>query len=299
VAGRIRTIKPEMLEDKRTAALSDTAFRLFVAFILTADDYGNFRAEPLLITGTIYWATTPSHDVKKSFDDLVAAGLVTKYIVRGQLYGHLTGWEKHQRISHRGSPRVPGISEEDTSDIGNIGDTPETLANVSGDFPATLVPLSPISDHRSPITEHQDTSVPVNTPAQPTLVPLDPPRDEPREVWDRYVAGWRKRVGGSRPPVWDAKRRKLTLARLREFSVADLKLAVDGLWSSDWHFEKGFTSYELLLRDREHVEKFIDLIERPEANRASGVIPTQPRAKNGQYDWRKDLEAKRNARGEG
>lgn len=42
---RIRTLKPEILEDARTAGLSDAAFRLFVAMIVLADDHGNLRAD--------------------------------------------------------------------------------------------------------------------------------------------------------------------------------------------------------------------------------------------------------------
>lgn len=130
-----------------------------------------------------------------------------------------------------------------------------------------------------------------------TLTPPEPSRDEPREVWDHYLAGWRKNVRGTRPPSWDAKRRKLALARLREFSLDDLKLAVDGLWSSGWHIENGFTAFELVLRDRRHVEQFIGRIERPPSLRASGVVPTQPRARDGQYDWRAEAAAKQNLGG--
>jgi hypothetical protein len=65
-----------------------------------------------------------------------------------------------------------------------------------------------------------------------------------------------------------------------------LKLAIDGLWSSAWHIENGFTTFDLVLRDRKHVEQFMGKGERPGTHRSSGVIPTQPRAAAGQYDWR-------------
>lgn len=276
MAGRIRTIKPEMLEDKRTAALSDTAFRLFVAFILMADDYGNFRAEPLLISGTIYWATTPSHDVTQSFNDLVAAALVAKYIVRGQLYGHLSGWEKHQKISHRGNARVPGPEQEDPNDISDYGDTPETLQQDSGESSATFRP-----DHRSPITDHRstNTSVPPATqpPSQPTLLPVEPARDDAREVWDHYVACWRKKnPKATRPPVLTPERRRLAKARLGTFSLDDLKRAIEGLWASDFHVENGHTSFELCLRDAKHVEQFMGKgAPRGQAPTTGRSIPTR------------------------
>ena len=47
MSGRIRTIKPELLDDAVTAGLSDMAFRLFVSSIVLADDYGRLRARVL------------------------------------------------------------------------------------------------------------------------------------------------------------------------------------------------------------------------------------------------------------
>jgi two-component system sensor histidine kinase BaeS len=45
MSGRIRTIKPELLDDERTATLSDAAFRLFIGLILLAD------TSPARVTG--------------------------------------------------------------------------------------------------------------------------------------------------------------------------------------------------------------------------------------------------------
>lgn len=56
MAGRIRTLKPEMLEDAIIAELSDTAFRLFVGMILLADDAGRLRADSRYLAGQIFWA---------------------------------------------------------------------------------------------------------------------------------------------------------------------------------------------------------------------------------------------------
>src|ERR1700730_17376455 len=97
MGGRIRSIKPELLEDERTAGLSHVAFRLFMGLILLSDDYGNLRATPALLAGSVFWAQSVD-DVVPVLQELVTAGLVRLYTVRGQRYGHLTGWARHQRV---------------------------------------------------------------------------------------------------------------------------------------------------------------------------------------------------------
>jgi hypothetical protein len=110
MAGRIRTLKPEILEDDRTASLSDVAWRTFVSLIVMADDYGNFRAHPHFVLATAFWGH-PDKDVREiaeSLDTLEDVGLIERYSVRGQTYGHVRNWEKHQRVDNAGKARVPG-----------------------------------------------------------------------------------------------------------------------------------------------------------------------------------------------
>jgi hypothetical protein len=143
VSGRIRTIKPELLEDAVTAGLSDAAFRLFIGVILLSDDYGCFRAEPAFLSGQIWWKSVATVPIESAITELTS--LIEWYVVKGQRYGHIRNWEKHQKVSHRGKRRIPPPSETPF-------ESPETLANVSGDSPEGLVPdLRPMeyktSDH--------------------------------------------------------------------------------------------------------------------------------------------------------
>jgi hypothetical protein len=113
---RIRTIKPELLEDARTAGLSDAGFRLFVAAILLADDHGNLRADERWLEGQVWWVGVGRGDSPKSaasLRELSEVGLVTIYGVRGQWYASIRNWRKHQRIDNAGKPRVPQPSDAD------------------------------------------------------------------------------------------------------------------------------------------------------------------------------------------
>jgi len=117
---RIRTVKPELLEDEKTGPLAHDTWRLYVSTWLVADDYGNFRASPLLVHGVIFWAHA-GVDVARMLRELGDAGLLVFYTVRGQRYAHITGWSKHQKVDHPGKPLCPGPDQGDTGE-GSGGD---------------------------------------------------------------------------------------------------------------------------------------------------------------------------------
>lgn len=154
MSGRIRSIKPEMLEDERVASLTDRSFRLFVSAILLADDHGNLRTSAAYLRGAIWWAKddVSSADVDAALAELCAAELLIPYTVRGQAYAYIRSWKKHQRVDNAGKPRVPGPSEAD----GEIcGESPKVSANLRG-LPPDL--RSPISDLRPTNTDRASTA---------------------------------------------------------------------------------------------------------------------------------------------
>lgn len=127
MAGRIRSIKPELLEDAVTASLSDMGSRLFIAMILLADDYGRLRAEPGWLMGQVYWARTKAISVEKFLEAMrELVPLIQFYEVNGQRYAQIRNWAKHQRVDKPGKPRVPPPSED-------VGQIRESFASVSRD----------------------------------------------------------------------------------------------------------------------------------------------------------------------
>lgn len=83
MARLIRTIKPEILENERTAALQHDTWRLFVSLLLLADDYGNLPAHPARLRGAVFWAKD-ARDVADLLEELRRAGLIRKYRIRGR-----------------------------------------------------------------------------------------------------------------------------------------------------------------------------------------------------------------------
>jgi hypothetical protein len=133
VAGpRIRTLKPEILDDEKIAPLSDSAFRLFTSFVVLADDYGNARADIRWLQGQIWWAHGEPPNILTALIELYRATLIEVYAVRGGTYVHLKGWEKHQRIDNAGKNRVPTPKDADV--IAIVADT-EIVAAVRGESP--------------------------------------------------------------------------------------------------------------------------------------------------------------------
>ncbi len=219
MSGRIRSIKPEILDDTVTANLSDMAFRLFVAVIVLADDHGRLRAHPAWLRSQVYWARDV--DIKtfnSAMRELVA--LVRFYEVNGQAYAEIRNWSKHQRVDKPGKPRIPPCGTDSRESREGSESARESLAT---DL------RSPISDLRPPTKDQQ------------------PPAVGADEVWDHYVATMAKHRPRRRPTKLTPKDRKAIAGHLASgLTVADLRLAVDGLFRSTHHIGLNDRSTEYL-----------------------------------------------------
>jgi hypothetical protein len=115
--GRIRSIKPELLEDEDACALPDAAWRIWISCWCLADDHGNLRAGLRYLAATIYQDTTRTAEVLAALKILSrpkrqgAAPFLALYVARGEVYAHLSNWEVHQRIVNPSKPRVPTPAE--------------------------------------------------------------------------------------------------------------------------------------------------------------------------------------------
>lgn len=113
MSGRIRSIKPELLDDEPTAGLSDAAWRLFVSLWVVADDHGNVRLGSKYVAATV-WQDT-SRDVDSYITELVEKRFLVPYAKGEQRYAFIRGWDKHQRVDNKGKGRVPSPNEDDGS----------------------------------------------------------------------------------------------------------------------------------------------------------------------------------------
>lgn len=121
---RIRSIKPDWLDDELIATASSDARVLSVSLILLADDYGNGRASMVLLPGRVF-PGKPPEILAKALEELARIRFVTLYEIDGQRYFSIRNWSKHQKVDKPGKPHVPGVPEKVIETLANL---PEALA---------------------------------------------------------------------------------------------------------------------------------------------------------------------------
>lgn len=125
MTGRIRTLKPEWLDDELLAAASDEARVLSVALILMADDYGLGRAAPATLAAGA-WRYQLEHEdgahaaevlarASRALRELHAIRFVELYEVDRQRYFAIRNWAKHQKVDRPSKPRIPPPPPPDSS----------------------------------------------------------------------------------------------------------------------------------------------------------------------------------------
>ncbi len=160
-------------------------------------------------------------------DELAAANYVEIYTVRGQRYGHIRTWAKHQRVDNAGKHLCPALEEAD-------GAVP---AAVRGEIPRDSASCGVLPLDQRPTTTTNDHD---QRPAE------------------RVFSAWQESTGRTKT-VLDPQRRRLVATRLREgLTEEDLLDAVRG-WAKDpWPGRVNQNKFSQLLRSRESVETFRD-----------------------------------------
>jgi hypothetical protein len=85
------------------------------------------------------------------------------------------------------------------------------------------------------------------------------------EVWEYWISVMRG--GSKRKPILDATRRQIIAAAIHDYEVDGCKEAIDGCALSEFHMgrnkmNKKYDSVELIFRDAEHVEKFLEILDK-------------------------------------
>jgi hypothetical protein len=184
MGGRIRTLKPEWLEDELLAAASDEARVLSVALILMADDYGRGRANIATIAAEAWRFAMAREDgahaaevlarASRAFRELLAMRFVVAYEVDRQRYFAIRNWDKHQKVDRPSKARIPAPPDEETL---IDSDTREDSSRGSRDTREGIARHSRLtctSDlyHRPPTTREDATGLGAVEPGGPEPEPL-------------------------------------------------------------------------------------------------------------------------------
>lgn len=107
MSGRIRSIKPEWLQDERLAFASAEARVASIGLVLIADDYGNGRANIAWLRGQLFPGDDSIEKTREAIVELEKIKFIVLYEADGQSYFSIRNWSKHQRVDKAGKPRVP------------------------------------------------------------------------------------------------------------------------------------------------------------------------------------------------
>lgn len=247
---RIRTLKPDIWQDAALGTAPLGARLLFVGLITQADDEGRFRAEAALLRAQVFpWdidqangqlpGMTAELDIAGWLGALEEAGLIRLYSVRGQRYGDLPNWGKHQRIKYPSASPLPAYEnrskpERTPSDAGDSANAPEALRKPS---PTEL---------RGEERNREDKPI------------VDPQADRPRGAISTVWSAYQQRHPQAKLTT---KRRKIIQRALADYEPGRLIAAIAGN-HLDPHCngenDRGQTYHglELILRDADHIEKY-------------------------------------------
>lgn len=182
---RIRSIKPEWLDDEDLAVASSDARVLSVALITLADDYGNGRAGRVWLASRVF-PGKPIEVLAAAIDELESIRYAVLYDVEGQHYFSIRTWDTHQRVDKPGLPKVPGPENAsprqytEKPPLRNIRETPANTPEDTGKVSATRashpIPGSDPSYQALPDQPEKSRS------ARPRVAP-----DVPREMTETWL----------------------------------------------------------------------------------------------------------------
>lgn len=108
MARRIRSVKPEWLEDERLGLASSDARVMSIALMLLADDEGRGRASPVMLGGQVFPGLANPREVSaRALEELRALDFVDLFEVDGQHYFEIRNWLKHQKIDRPTASKLP------------------------------------------------------------------------------------------------------------------------------------------------------------------------------------------------
>jgi len=267
---RIRTVKPEWLDDEKLSAAGSDARVMSIALILMADDYGNGRANDMVVAGHVF--ALDRDPVKKSREALATlekVGFARRYVVRGQTYYHIQNWHRHQRVDNPSKPIYPMPHEADnTNDGGGLGIIAWFCPNPRENLVSIMRVYSEMLASDLDLDLDPDPDQLRLLPGGPKVVhgvrvakdlKRNPTKTE-AELWNF----WRKVHHKAKTHVMDNKRLGKISRALDNHTLTEMKKVIIGCKNSKFHMgenEHGdkHNDIELICRNEKNFTNFIRL----------------------------------------
>lgn len=245
---RIRSIKPEWLEDERLITAGSDARVASIALIILADDYG--RGRLTVATAARIFPETPEN-FREAFARL-SGWFVEEYHVRGQGYFRIVNWEKHQKVDKPGKPHVPPPETACIPTGENTSETPENFRES----------LAPDLRNYGPKDPDLDPDPRASAPERGT--PLDPLKPQRGLLLRAHRRRYSEATGHDVPP---AKNSPADIAELLPWLVGyaqktgqSFEQAVEAVlerwWKDPYATGKGWPLWHLA----KHVDEFAEAL---------------------------------------
>jgi hypothetical protein len=211
---RIRTIKPELVTDRKLASCSREARLTWLYLITQSDDDGLILGNARQLLGTLF---PHDDDVTGATLDAWIAELVAKGLVRWRVTNddapvvEIVKWKKHQRIVNPAKPFLLRTLRERSE-----GDPRETLASVSAHPKSATNDQRPTTNDLVPTTNEQQQGA-ATTDREHDLDTLQ--ADERATLRAAVVDAWNEmatRIHASKILAIKGQRKTALDARLRE-----------------------------------------------------------------------------------
>ncbi len=232
---KIRTIRPDFWSSPQIAECSREARLLFIGIWNFCDDAGIHPASLARLKMQIFPGDNLStSDIAFWIEELQQQGLLISYQAEGKPYWQVTGWH-HQKID-RPYYRFPKPESN-------------TVRKQCLDIEQTTVRQC-LEDVYSPQERNG---------LEGNVVDKD---------IANYVTGvfdhWKSVMNCPKAKLDSKRRKKIEVAYQLGFSTEELKQAIEGCASSKWHMgendqKRQYNGIDLIFRDTEHIEKFINL----------------------------------------
>lgn len=273
MAGRIRSIKPDWLEDELMATASSDARVLSIALILEADDYGNGRC-PMALGSRVFpprgesqsELARPYRVFREALAKLCEIRFCSTYQVDGQTYFTIRNWSKHQKVDHPGKPQVPPPLTEIRDSLSTVSRDPSESLESTSEASARAILSIPFPSDPSPPEDLPDRLDQGGDPwglgpdGGPIPVDVDP-IDQVFRHWSAIV--WPKvHRDGSKPKASEKRLSKIRARLADGYTVDQLKCVIDRVAESPYHLgendsQRPYIEFETIFRSSEKVDGWL------------------------------------------
>ena len=266
---RIRSIKPEWLEDERLITAGSDARVASIALIILADDYG--RGRLTVATAARIFPETPEN-FREAFARL-SGWFVEEYHVRGQGYFRIVNWDKHQKVDKPGKPHVP---PPETACIPTVEKSPETPENFRETLATDLRIMGPKDPDQDPDPSR------VTAPERGT--PMDPLKPQRGLLLRAHRRRYSEATGHDVPP---AKNSPADIAELLPWLVGyaqktgqtfeqAAEAVLERWWKDPYAAGKGWPLWHLA----KHVDEFAEALPPALTVAKGGMEPAMSHAEH-------------------